>query len=134
MQLPAASSTLLPCRSGATAVEFALIAPILFMLLFGAIEAGRLLFVQAALHHAVSDAARCASINPAVCSSPKALAVEIEAGLAALSAPLPVDPAALAVQPAPCGLSIAATLPYRPLLLTIAEAHVTLSARACARL
>ena len=120
-------------QAGATAVEFALIAPILFLLLFGAMEAGRLLFVQAALHHAVADAARCASINPDTCSSPKALALEIQAGMAALSAPMPVDAAALIVKTAPCGLSIAAALPYRPLLLPLAKARMTLSARACAR-
>ncbi len=118
---------------GATAVEFALIAPLLFLLLFGAVEAGRLLFVQSALHHSVSAAARCASIDPGGCGSPARLAAKIEAGMAALSAPTRIDPDALVVVSAPCGLSIAASMPYQPLLLKFAIAAPMLRAQACAR-
>ena len=56
-------------REGTTAVEFALIAPALFMILFGAVEFGRLLWTQAALHFAVEEAARCASVTPSVCGT-----------------------------------------------------------------
>jgi len=124
---------LLHDRAGATAVEFALIAPLLFLLLFGAVEAGRLLFVQSALHHAVAAAARCASIDPRGCATPRALAAKIEDGMAALSAPATIDPSRLQVGTAPCGLSIEAALPYRPLLLRFPAASPTLVAQACAR-
>ncbi len=125
--------TLWTDRSGATAVEFALIAPLLFMLLFGLVEAGRLVFVQAALHSSLSDAARCAAINPSGCSTAKALALKIEAGMADLAAPMPFDPDWLTIAEAPCGLSLSARLPYQPIILTIADISMTLSAEACAR-
>ena len=59
----------LPAQGGNVLVEFALIAPVLLLLLFGTIEAGRALWLQNALHYAVQAAARCASINTATCSS-----------------------------------------------------------------
>src|ERR1700721_1722059 len=54
---------LMNARQGTTAIEFALLAPALFLILFGAIEFGRLLWTQAALHFAVQEAARCASAS-----------------------------------------------------------------------
>lgn len=51
-------------RSGASALEFALVAPVLVMLIFGIIEAGRLLYAQHAMGYAVSKAARQAMIHP----------------------------------------------------------------------
>jgi Flp pilus assembly protein TadG len=54
-------------RRGATIVEFALVLPLFAMLLFGVIEAGRVLWLQNALHYAVEQAARCVSINTALC-------------------------------------------------------------------
>lgn len=55
---------------GVTAVEFALLLPFFVILLFGIIEFGQVLFLQAALQHAVTEAARCASISGAAGSTP----------------------------------------------------------------
>ena len=49
-------------RSGAAAVEFAVIAPVLFTLIFGIIEFSRVLMVQHTLVDASRDAAREASL------------------------------------------------------------------------
>lgn len=46
-------------RSGAPALEFALIAPTLFLVIMGGIEASRLLWTQSALEMSVAQAARC---------------------------------------------------------------------------
>ena len=45
-------------ESGSAAVEFAFVAPVFFMILFGIIEGGIMFFGQAALINAVQDAAR----------------------------------------------------------------------------
>lgn len=48
----------LKSRSGATAVEFAMIAPLLFSLLVGTVEIGRFFYVRSSLQKAVDDASR----------------------------------------------------------------------------
>ena len=45
-------------RSGSAAIEFALIAPIFFLLLMGTMEVGIMFFAQFALQNATNDAAR----------------------------------------------------------------------------
>ncbi len=47
-------------RRGASAVEFAIVAPIFFLLLFGMLEFGRLVMVQQALVNASREGARLA--------------------------------------------------------------------------
>ena len=54
-------------RAGATAVEFALVSLVFLTLLLGIVETGRVLWTQNALHYAVQQAARCASINVTAC-------------------------------------------------------------------
>jgi Flp pilus assembly protein TadG len=49
-------------NDGTTAVEFALVAPMFLMLVFGAIEFGRLLWTQQALQETATAAARCIAI------------------------------------------------------------------------
>jgi Flp pilus assembly protein TadG len=55
-------------RSGATAVEFALAAPAVFMFIFGVIDVANALWIQNALDFSVAAAARCASLNGSSCS------------------------------------------------------------------
>lgn len=121
-----------PGERGTAALEFALVAPILFLLLFGGMEAGRLMFVSAAVRAAVADAARCAELGRPQCRDAAGLAARMEARTRALAAPMAVPAEALALAPAACGLRLTATLPYRPLLLPLAGAGLTLSAEACA--
>jgi Flp pilus assembly protein TadG len=45
-------------QEGATAIEFAMVAPVLFMMIFGVIDCGLLLTTQSALEGATSSAAR----------------------------------------------------------------------------
>lgn len=49
-------------RRGATLVEFAVVAPVLFLLIFGIIEFGRLMMVQQAMTNAAREAGREASL------------------------------------------------------------------------
>jgi Flp pilus assembly protein TadG len=45
-------------RSGAAAIEFAIVAPVMFLLLFGIIEIGVIFFAQSTLQNATDDTAR----------------------------------------------------------------------------
>jgi len=56
-------------RRGAAAVEFALTAPVLFLLVFGMIEVGRALMVQHLLTNAARDGARAAILDGATVSA-----------------------------------------------------------------
>ena len=72
--LPFSRAALWPAQEGTTAIEFALVAPSLFLVLFGAIEFGRLMWTQSALHFAVEEAARCASVTPGLCGTASQIA------------------------------------------------------------
>ncbi|MEF0943880.1 TadE/TadG family type IV pilus assembly protein [Rhizobium sp. BR 362] len=54
-------------HSGASAVEFALVAPVFFLMLFGMIELGRLLWTSHALHDTAIATARCMGIPQTEC-------------------------------------------------------------------
>jgi Flp pilus assembly protein TadG len=56
-------------RQGGPAVQMALILPVLVVTLFGIIEMGRLMWTESALHYAVSQAARCRSIDATNCGT-----------------------------------------------------------------
>ena len=49
--------------SGQAMVEFALVAPMLFLLILGTIEAGRFIFFQELLNHATREGARYAIVH-----------------------------------------------------------------------
>jgi Flp pilus assembly protein TadG len=55
-------------NSGATAVEFAIVAPAFVGLIIATLYLCMGLFLIGSLHFAVEDAARCASVNTATCS------------------------------------------------------------------
>lgn len=56
--------SLLFCICGATAVEFAMIAPVFFGMVYGVIETGRFFYLKSALQNAVDDTGRYAMTNP----------------------------------------------------------------------
>ena len=51
---------LLKSRGGQSLVEFALVAPLFFLLIFGVLDLGRVLFTQMTLQHALREAGRYA--------------------------------------------------------------------------
>lgn len=56
-------------RSGSTAVEFALVSPLLLLMIFGIIEFGRLLWVRNALQQTAIVTARCMGVRQAACAT-----------------------------------------------------------------
>jgi Flp pilus assembly protein TadG len=61
--------TLGRAQHGAVLVEFALVAPVFLMLLFGVIEFGRALWMQQALHQIAIVGARCMALPQSACAS-----------------------------------------------------------------
>ena len=66
-------SKILRDESGTTALEFAMIAPVFFLFIFGIIEAGMLFWTQTGMQHGAAMAARCATINSTLCPDPTAI-------------------------------------------------------------
>ncbi|MCL6251484.1 pilus assembly protein [Altererythrobacter sp. KTW20L] len=62
-QMKALLKALMQDRSGATIVEFAILAPIFFTFLFGTIEGSRLMWVQQTLETVAYSTSRCASVS-----------------------------------------------------------------------
>jgi Flp pilus assembly protein TadG len=56
-------------RSGAPALEFALVAPTILLLIMGGVEFGRVMWTESALQMSVQQAARCYAWGVAPCTS-----------------------------------------------------------------
>ncbi|MFO1246956.1 MAG: TadE/TadG family type IV pilus assembly protein [Alphaproteobacteria bacterium] len=54
-------------KKGSAAIEFAMVAPVFFVLLMGTMEAGIMFFAQSALQNAVNDAARLVRTGQTAC-------------------------------------------------------------------
>lgn len=55
--------------SGASALEFAIVAPVFLAMLLGVVEFGRMAWTQTSLQYAVQRAARCASLGLTQCTT-----------------------------------------------------------------
>ncbi len=58
-----AARRLFRCRLGATAVEFGIVAPAFLIMILGAVEVSRAMWIKATLQFAVEEAARYAIVN-----------------------------------------------------------------------
>ncbi len=115
-------------RRGASAVEFAIIAPVFFLLLFGIIGCGLLFWTQVGLQHGAEMAARCATVNPSVCPTNNPAAITDYAVRQALGLSLP--PSTFAYSAPKCGNQVSASYTFAfpdPLNL----GPLTLTAQAC---
>ena len=113
-------------RKGGTAIEFALTAPVFFLLVMGAIQVGLLCWAQLALQQGSEAAARCASVNKTVCGSTSQIqsyASEQSYGLSPAASTFTVSTAA-------CGNRVQASYDP-PFLAAFAISGVTLTASAC---
>lgn len=57
------------CRRGATAVEFALVAPIFLLIILGVFEVGRLFWIKSSMQYAVEESARYVMLNTSTTTS-----------------------------------------------------------------
>ena len=112
------------CQSGATIVEFALIAPALMALVVGGLYTALMMYSAAGLHSAVEDAARCYSVNANVCGSSAA------AQTYAQSRYFGIDTPTFTATQVGCGHRVNATLTIA-FSAVVTEVKVPLSATAC---
>ncbi|MBF9235453.1 TadE/TadG family type IV pilus assembly protein [Microvirga alba] len=103
---------------GATAIEFALVAPVFLALLLGIFHLSLLGFTIASLNYTVEKAARC-----------DAIATNCPDIATYYFAPAPA-PVVTHDKTAPCGASVSATVTYQ-LNVLIYQASIPLSASAC---
>ncbi|WP_271525912.1 TadE/TadG family type IV pilus assembly protein [Bradyrhizobium sp. CCBAU 53380] len=111
---------------GASALEFALTAPVFFLFIFGIIEFGLLFWAQLGLQHGTEMAARCASVNPTLCSTSDA--ITSYAAQQAFGVGLPAQTFTYS-RPA-CGNQVSASYAFQfPEVLNLSP--LTLTAQAC---
>jgi Flp pilus assembly protein TadG len=119
---------LLRDRRGGVMVEAALVWPMLFAVLFGTIELGRLTWTKLALNFAVQEAARCAVVRPDLCGTDPLIAAYAQAK----AQPLTLPSGAIVVSHPACGTQVAASVPYAPTVGgLIFKNALSLSAQVC---
>ena len=118
---------LLRDRRGTTAVEFGLIAPAFFGTLLGACEVGLLLWTQTTLQHATEMAARCASVNTAICGSATATQTYAASQVLGWTAPA----SAFSVTTPSCGNQVTATYDFVEITALFGLPKITLNAKSC---
>ena len=115
-------------QRGATALEFALLAPVFFALVFGIIALGMLFWTQVGLQHGAEMAARCASVNTALCPTSNPSAIAAYATQQAFGLSLPSS--TFTYSAAACGSRVSANYQFQfPQILNLAP--FTLTAAAC---
>ena len=112
---------------GASAVEFGLGAPVFFAALLGALELGVLFWTNLGLQHAAERAARCASVNKAVCGSDTAIKTYAASQVFGLTVPL----SSFAVAQPACGFQVNASHEFRFIIGNFGAPAVPLQASAC---
>ncbi len=111
---------------GATAVEFALTAPVFFMVLFGIIEAALLLWTQLGLQHGAEVAARCAGVNKILCAN----SGDIASYAAQQSFGLNIPASTFTVAAAACGTTVTANYTFN-FITTYFGPTIDLTAQSC---
>ena len=106
---------------GATAVEFALIAPALVTVVVGTFYLCMALYLVASMHFAVEDGARCASVNSTTCGSASAIVTYTQAYF---------GPTHFTYAAAACGNSVSASVTYVA-NLGVTSVSVPITAKAC---
>jgi Flp pilus assembly protein TadG len=110
---------------GAAAVEFAMTVPILLVAMLGLIEFGRVLWAQNALHFAVEEAARCATIDVTICGNTNETQT-----FASTASGFTFPTSAFTVTTATCGNQVTASYAFQ-FLTSLFGTGPTLTARAC---
>lgn len=113
--------------NGTTAVEFAMTAPLFFLIVLGAVQVGFWLFQGFGLQHAVEMAARCASINTTLCGTPHA----VQTYAAGQASELGVSASVFSVSQPSCGNQVSASLELPTFAPGLGMPSVTWHAQSC---
>jgi Flp pilus assembly protein TadG len=112
---------------GTSAVEFAMTAPVLFVILLAVCEFGLLMWTQLGLQHGAEMAARCATFNSGTCGSTTAIqnyAVQNAFGLS-------IPASTFSVTTPACGNQVSATYSFHFIVGYFGTSAVTLNAQSC---
>jgi hypothetical protein len=117
------------CRDkrGTSAIEFSVTAPAFFLVLFGIIEGGLLLWTQLGLQHGTERAARCYSVNKILCNSESAA----QTYAAQQSFGLNPQPSIFKISAEDCGTRVSAAYDYQFLTAYFGLPTLELKAQAC---
>jgi Flp pilus assembly protein TadG len=122
---------LLRACGGTTVIEFAMLLPVLLLMLLGVIEFGRLMWTQASLQAAVEAAARCLAVTSSQCSNP-AQYVDSQLANYGSSVQPAVTPTAAPSSPnANCGYQVTATYNFTFIVANLFPWTPTLNAQSC---
>ena len=101
-----------PCRRGAAVVEFAVVSPVLILLLLGMIECGRMIMVQQALTTAVREGARTAIVEGNSTSTAIGAVESFLAGVGITGTKVTVTPASTGSVPHGQPITVSASVPF----------------------
>jgi hypothetical protein len=93
----------LKCTAGTVALEYAIILPVLLLLVMGGMDASRAVWSYVTLQRSVQAAARCGAINSTICGSSSQIITRAIAEAWGLS----VSPRAFTVTSSSCGVRVA---------------------------
>lgn len=121
-------ATLWRDKRGASALEFALTAPVFILFLFGVIELGLVLWTQMGMQHGAQMAARCATVDSTLCPTSNPGAITSYAAQQTFGLTLPSQTFTYST-PA-CGNQVSASYAFQfPAILNLSP--LTLTAQAC---
>jgi len=112
-------------ESGATAVEFGLVFPVLIMLMFGIFSLSLLGGAVSGMHYAVEEAARCFAVNKTTCGTSSDAATYAHAHYLGPK----VNPVFEATNTG-CGFTVSGTATF-VLQFAMVDMNIPLSASAC---
>jgi uncharacterized membrane protein len=111
----------------ASAVEFAMTAPAFLAVTIGSIVMALLVFAQIGLQNATELAARCAGLNPGLCSGTAAIQSYAASNMHGFSVPA----SAFSVTTRQCGTEVSAAYDFLFVTSFFGAPSVTLTAKAC---
>ncbi len=113
-------------KRGTAALEYGIIAPVLFLFLLGTVDMGRLMWMYAGLYRGVEAAARCGAVNTNACAT----AAEIQAVAAGAVWGTAISSSVFSVSTtASCGIQVTAS--YSFTFYTPGLSTITLAPSAC---
>jgi Flp pilus assembly protein TadG len=98
--------------AGSMALEYGLAVPVLILLVFMTMDVARLMWTYVTLQRAVQASARCAAVNPTVCSGPSQIASRAVSEAWGLA----VTPSVFTAQTQACGARVTANYGFTLLI------------------
>lgn len=112
---------------GTTAIEFAITAPVFFLILIGVIECGLVLWAQIGLQHGAEMAARCMTVDPSLCGTTAQTQTYAAQQAYGLNPPV----TSFSVSAATCGNQVSASYQFSALSASFGLPSLQIDAQSC---